>query len=165
MHAKLLQSCPTLCDPTDCSPSGSSVHEILQARILKLWCPLPGDRLSPGTEPAFLRSPALAGRFFTTSTTWEAPKEQVVECLVWDIILNFKNLKFTNQYCVCMWWLKTKNIKMWSGKIYSSSKWLRPKEGAESQMQEVYKRSSQCICYFSVGLTYSKINGRGFMNC
>ena len=29
------QSCPTLCDPTDCSLPGSSVHEILQARILE----------------------------------------------------------------------------------------------------------------------------------
>ena len=29
------QSCPTLCDPTDCSPPGSSVHGILQARILE----------------------------------------------------------------------------------------------------------------------------------
>ena len=33
--AKSLQSCPTLCDPLDCSPPGSSVHEILQARILE----------------------------------------------------------------------------------------------------------------------------------
>ena len=32
MHAKLLQSCPTLCDPVDCSLLGSSVHGILQAR-------------------------------------------------------------------------------------------------------------------------------------
>ena len=30
--AKLLQSCPTLCDPMDCSQPGSSLHEILQAR-------------------------------------------------------------------------------------------------------------------------------------
>ena len=30
-----VQSCPTLCDPVDHSPPGSSVHEILQARILK----------------------------------------------------------------------------------------------------------------------------------
>ena len=29
------QSCPTLCDPTDCSPPGSSVHGVLQARILE----------------------------------------------------------------------------------------------------------------------------------
>ena len=32
--AKSLQSCPTLCNPMDCSPPGSSIHEILQARIL-----------------------------------------------------------------------------------------------------------------------------------
>ena len=35
MHAKSLQSCPTPCDPMDRSPSGSSVHRILQAGILK----------------------------------------------------------------------------------------------------------------------------------
>ena len=35
MHATSLQSCPTLCDPMDNSPPGSSVHRILQARILE----------------------------------------------------------------------------------------------------------------------------------
>ena len=35
MHAKLLQLCTTLCDPLDCSLSGSSVHGILHARILE----------------------------------------------------------------------------------------------------------------------------------
>ena len=33
--AKSLQSCPTLCDPKDCSPPGSSVHGIFQARVLE----------------------------------------------------------------------------------------------------------------------------------
>ena len=33
--AQLIQMCPTLCDPMDCSLLGSSVHEILQARILE----------------------------------------------------------------------------------------------------------------------------------
>ena len=31
----ITQSCPTLCNPVDCSPPGSSVHGILQARILE----------------------------------------------------------------------------------------------------------------------------------
>ena len=35
MHAKQLQSCPTLCDLMDYSVPGSSVHGILQARILE----------------------------------------------------------------------------------------------------------------------------------
>ena len=33
--AQLLQSCPTLCDPMDCNPPGSSVHGIIQVRILE----------------------------------------------------------------------------------------------------------------------------------
>ena len=41
--AKLLQSSETLCDPTDCSPPGSSVHGILQARILG-WVAMPFSR-------------------------------------------------------------------------------------------------------------------------
>ena len=40
---KSLQSCPTLCDPMDCSPSGSSVHEILQVRILE-WVAISSSR-------------------------------------------------------------------------------------------------------------------------
>ena len=38
-----------------------------------LPCPPPGDLPYPGVEPASLMSPAWAGGFFTTSTTWEAP--------------------------------------------------------------------------------------------
>ena len=49
--------CLTLCDPVDCSPSGSSVHEILQARILeRVTFRSPGDLLNPGIKPG---SPAL----------------------------------------------------------------------------------------------------------
>ena len=40
-----LQSCPTLCDPMDSSPPGSSVHGILQARILE-WIAMPSSRRS-----------------------------------------------------------------------------------------------------------------------
>ena len=62
VHAKSLQSCLTLCNSMDCSPPGSSVHGILQARILE-WvaCPPLGDFSSLGMEPT---SP---GWFFTTS--------------------------------------------------------------------------------------------------
>ena len=37
--------------------------------------PPPGDLPNPGTETGVLTSPALAGEFFTTSATWEAPRE------------------------------------------------------------------------------------------
>ena len=71
MRAKWLQSCPTLCDPVDYSPAGSSVHGILHARILD-WVVISFSRGSsdPGIEPVFLTAPALADGFFTTVTTW-----------------------------------------------------------------------------------------------
>ena len=69
---KLLQSCLTLCDPMNCSLPGSSVHVILQARILE-WVAMPSCRglPDPGIKPTSLMSPALASEFFTNSTTWE----------------------------------------------------------------------------------------------
>ena len=45
MHAKLLQRCPTCCDPVACSLPGSSVQGILQARILG-WVAMPSSRRS-----------------------------------------------------------------------------------------------------------------------
>ena len=62
----------TLWDPIDCSLPGSSVHGILQARILE-WAAMPSSRgIYSGIEPTSPTSPALARRFLTTSTTWEA---------------------------------------------------------------------------------------------
>ena len=57
VYVKSLQLCPTLCDPMDGSPPGSSVHGILQARILE-WIALPslqGIFLTQGLNPHFLR--------------------------------------------------------------------------------------------------------------
>ena len=73
MHAKLLQSCPALCNPMNCNLPGSSVHGILQARILEQLAMLFSRNLPhPGMEPAYLMSPALAGGLFTNSAIWEA---------------------------------------------------------------------------------------------
>ena len=44
-RCSVVQLCPTLCDPTDCSPEGSSVHGILRARILE-WVAISSSRAS-----------------------------------------------------------------------------------------------------------------------
>ena len=73
MRAQSLQLCPTLCDPTDCSPSASSVHGVPRREYWSgLPCLPPGELPNPGIEPISLISPVLAGRFFTTRATWEA---------------------------------------------------------------------------------------------
>ena len=73
-QSEVSQSCPTLSDPMDCSPPGSSVHGIFQARVLE-WgaialsgsvsqsCPNLCD-LMDCSRQAPLMSPALAGGFF-----------------------------------------------------------------------------------------------------
>ena len=79
MHSKSIQSCLTLCDPMDCSLTGSSVGFSSQEYWSELPCPPPGDLPDPGIEHISLMSPALAGRFFTTSTTWKA---HLVQCII-----------------------------------------------------------------------------------
>ena len=72
--SEVAQSCPTLCNPTDCSLPGSSVHGIFQTRILE-WLPFPspGELSDPEIKPSFLASPAPAGRFFTTKPRGKPP--------------------------------------------------------------------------------------------
>ena len=57
------QSCPTLCYPMDCSPPGSSIHGILQARIPQ-WVAISSSRGSSQSRDQSWVS-CIAGRFFT----------------------------------------------------------------------------------------------------
>ena len=61
VDAKSLKSCPTLCDPMDCSPPGSSVHGILQARILEWVAIFFSGRLSRPRDLSQVS--CTAGRF------------------------------------------------------------------------------------------------------
>ena len=73
LSAQLLSCVWFFCSPTSYSPPGSFVCGISQARILSGWpFPPPEDLPDPGIELVSLMSPALIGRFFTTSNTWEA---------------------------------------------------------------------------------------------
>ena len=62
-NAQLLQLCPTVCDLRDCSLPNSSVHGILQARILK-WVAMPFSRESSQSRD-WTHISCIAGRFFT----------------------------------------------------------------------------------------------------
>ena len=75
MHSKSLQLCPTLCDPMGCSSPGSSVHEILQARIMQ-WVAISSSRgySWPRDQTCVL---CLADVFFTAEpcqVIWSTPK-------------------------------------------------------------------------------------------
>ena len=79
VHAQSLsKSCLTLCGPMDCSPPGSSIHGISQARILE-WVAIssPEDLPNPRIEPVSPESSALACRFFTT----DPPGKHMLVCV------------------------------------------------------------------------------------
>ena len=60
-YAKLLQLCPTLCNPKDCNLPGSFAYGLPRQEYWSgLPFPPPGDLPDPATEPVSLRSPALA---------------------------------------------------------------------------------------------------------
>ena len=65
MHAQVLQLCPTLCNPMNCSPPGSLVHGIFQARILE-WVTMPSSRGSswPRDQTHISWISCIAGQFF-----------------------------------------------------------------------------------------------------
>ena len=89
MCAKSLQLCPNLCDPMDCSPPGSSVHGILQARILE-WASVPFSRGSspPRDQTCLSCGCYIAGGLFSTEPTGE-PSSPYTSSL--------------NRLCVCAW--------------------------------------------------------------
>ena len=74
MRAKSLQSCLTLCDLVDCSPPASSVHGILQVRILE-WVAILSSRGSsrPRDQTRVSCGACIAGRFFTTEPQGRPP--------------------------------------------------------------------------------------------
>ena len=89
------QLCPALWDPMDCSPPGSFVHGIFQARILEQ------DAISysrgsfdPEIELRTVASPALAGRFFTTMPPEELNKRNTFSYFCYlqaEAIPNFRD--------------------------------------------------------------------------
>ena len=73
MGAQSLQSCLSLGDPTDCARQAPLSMEFCRQKYWSgLRWPSPGDLPNPEIKTASLKSPALAGGFFTTKVTWEA---------------------------------------------------------------------------------------------
>ena len=70
VSAKLLQLCPTLCDPMDYSPPGSHVSGILQARILE-WVAMPSSREGTGYTCQYSLASLVAQLVKNLPAVWE----------------------------------------------------------------------------------------------
>ena len=126
--SEVTQSCPTLCDPMDCSPQSSSVHGILQARVLE-WVAISFSRGSSRPRD-WTQVSCIAGRRFNLWATREALIEAklvlyyqapnrttvIIYGIYWNKNTFLRFLSFTyhtsNQYCdnvLIFWW----NIISW----------------------------------------------------
>ena len=94
MCAKSLQSCLTLWDPIDCSLPGSSVHGILQARLLE-WVVTPSFRESfrPKDRTCISCISCIAGRFLTTEPPGKIPNK--VEIILGMTVIYLLNSEVT----------------------------------------------------------------------
>ena len=149
------QSCPTLCNPMDCSPPGSSVVGFLRQEYWSgVPCPSPGDLPDLGTEPASLMSPALAGRFFTISATgiwisqiWSSDvcsSDLHLSFLVVSIHWGFPGgARGKDPACQCRRH-KRRRFNLWVGKIPWRRKWqptpvFLPRESHEQRSLVSYR--------------------------
>ena len=102
-ESEIVQSCPTLCDPMDCSQPGSSVHGGVQARVLE-WVAI---FFSKGSSQPRDRSRVsrIVGRCFTVRATREAELEDVLKCLPGSKAESwFHNTELQFQYHVLVGW-------------------------------------------------------------
>ena len=85
MPAQLLQLCPSLCDPVDCTLPGSCVHGILQARILK-WVDIPSSKGIFPTQGLILHLPHCRQTFFfffLLLSPWGSPPTPNFQFVKW----------------------------------------------------------------------------------
>ena len=94
------KSYPTLCDPMDCNLPGSSVHWILQARILE-WVAISSSRGSSQPKDQTLVS-CIAGRFFTTEPPGKLPwLELPIKVLDTGILDKFEKSSWIHSLICC----------------------------------------------------------------
>ena len=97
----VVQLCPTVCDPIDCSLPGSSVHGILQARILE-WIAIPFSKASSHLRDWTWVS-YIAGRFFTIELLWKPSLNPVLhKNIFWNMWLNV-TLQCNDLYLILMY--------------------------------------------------------------
>ena len=96
--------------------------------LIRLPCPPPGNLPDSGIEPASLMYPALAGRFFTTSATWEAHDIEYASgiyiCIIYVVIYYWRspwilicNSRWESPESLHLKWKNLANVKTWWGAV------------------------------------------------
>ena len=145
-----------LCHPMDCNPLGSSFHGILQAGILE-WIAISFCWGSswPWNPSASLKSPAVAGRLFTRSVTWEAPAGHVNVVYSGNALRGYGNLVIINH-----------NNEFLSA--YAHNDMLLVKEGQNVKRGQVIAKmgstdASRVMLHFEIRYKGNSVNPRNYL--
>ena len=107
VHAKLFQSCLTLCDPMDCSPPDSSVHEILQTRILE-WVAISFSNIVKNIKIHSVQFSSVAQSCPTLCDPIDgSPPSSSVPWILQTRILEWVAISFSNAW---KWKMKVKSL-------------------------------------------------------
>ena len=152
VRAKSLQLCLILCDPVDGSLTGSSVHGILQARILE-WVAMPSSRASSWPrDGVWVSCVSCTGRFFTTSTTWKGAEPN--RRFAWGVMDGFSGatnprkstcMPYVHCTCVCVW--QGFATCLWFSKVWEQLLSI-PSKGLKPISIEGLPQASQFPCFF-----------------
>ena len=127
MKALVIQLCLTLWDPMDYSPPGSSVHGILQARILE-WVAMPSSGGS--SQPRdWTRISCTAGRFFTFWARWSGTTSTLGTNHSWDPLL--ETSPHPIPFIFCFSCLAKRTLESWSFFVFPP---LSPPDGPSASL-------------------------------
>ena len=135
MSAKSFQSCPTLCDPMDCSPPGSSVHGISQARILE-WVVISFSKGSSQPRDQTCIS-CLACRFFTTEPPGKPLNGLLVSKTEFLCFLKLWAPRFRRLEQEDSHWIRTRKPESSSPVCHSQAVW--------TQARSLFNESWTCL--------------------
>ena len=115
VKVSVAQPCPTLCNPMDRSPPGSSVHGLLQVRMLE-WVAISFSRASswPRDGISWPGDAGTAGRLFTIWATREAQTQVVYNFLVAMLRKKIKrNVKLTLIMFYSTYYIRNVTVLTW----------------------------------------------------
>ena len=151
-ESEVAQSCPTLCNPMDCSLSGSSVHGIFQARVLE-WIAISFSRGSsrPRNRTQVSR---IAGRHFyrLSQVLNKETQRQVQYYYNFKVVMNVKDIvkkKICNKHCIIV--STEKDAQCESFKLLGAKWGLQPRTPPQIALRNCFKRQ-----LYPVGITVSK---------
>ena len=146
VHAKSLQLGPTLCEHMDCSLPGSSVHGILQARMLE-WVAMPSSRGSSWTKRS---KPHLVGllHWQASSIPISPPRKRwspTISFSVWLLKIGPSHIPASQTVCECLQGLsRVSLISQLVWRLYAALREARASAGSHLHLTPPYD-SAQCF--------------------